>query len=166
MLRWSVAYGTEIFFGGGQGGGGHVVRCLLQPLPHWWSGLFIISVIHGCFMLFVSSWALHSPTSRNSLFHALLLPVCWYTVVLVYNPVLLPPVFSEFHVSWLCRAQPFRNATLHPPFIQVLFSIVIGDTFFTGGAYKVTIAVTVPRVLKELQHVLLPNTCSICDIRL
>ena len=43
---------------------------------------------------------------------------------------------------------------------------MIGDTFFTGGAYKVIIAVTIPRVLEEPQHVLLPNTCSICDIRL
>ena len=109
-------------------------------------------------MMFVSSWAVQSPPSRNSLFNALLLPVCLYTVVLVYNLVLLPLFFSEFHVSGLCRAQPFRNATLHPPFVQVLFSVVIGDTFFTGGAYKVIIAVTIPWVLEEPQHVLLPNT--------
>ena len=74
-------------------------------------------------------------------------------------------VFSEFYVAGLCRAQLFEIATLHPPFMQVLFFVVIGDTFFTGGAYKVIIAVTIPRVLEEPQHVLLPNTCSICDIR-
>ena len=43
---------------------------------------------------------------------------------------------------------------------------MIGDTFFTGGAYKVIIAVTIPQVLEEPQHVLLPNMCSICDIRI
>ena len=41
-------------------------------------------------MLFVWNWALQSPASRNSQFHALLLRVYLYIVVLVYNPVLLP----------------------------------------------------------------------------
>ena len=62
----------------------------------WLSGLFIISVIHGCFMLFLSSWALQSPANSYSLFHAPLLPVCLYIVVLVYNPVLLPLVLVNF----------------------------------------------------------------------
>ena len=43
---------------------------------------------------------------------------------------------------------------------------MIGYTFFTGGAYKVIIAVTILRVLEQPQHVLLPNTISICDMRL
>ena len=80
------------------------MRCLLYPLPHWWSGLFIISVIYGCFMLFLSSWALQSPASRNSLFQALLLPVCLYIVVLVYNPVLLPLFLVNF--MFLGSAEP------------------------------------------------------------
>ena len=160
VLWWSVAYvGTEIFLGGGQG---HTVRCLWYPLPHWLSGVFIISVIHGCFLLFLSSWALQSPTSRNTLFQALLLTVCLYIVVFC----IITLVFSEFPVSGLCRAQPFKNATLHPPFIQVLFSVVIGYTFFTGGPCKFIIAVTILRLLREPQHVLLTNTWSICDIRL
>ena len=66
--------------------------------------------------------------------------LCWCTTLYYY----ITPVFIEFHVSKLCRAQPFRNATLHPPFIEVLFFVVIGDTFFTGCAYKVIIAVMIP----------------------
>ena len=56
---------------------------------------------------------------------------------------IITPVFSEFLVCGLCIAQPFKNATLHPPFIQVLFFVVIGYTFFTGGPCKVIIAVTI-----------------------
>ena len=55
-------------------------------------------------MMFVSSWALHSPPRRNSLFHALLLPVCLYIVVLVYNPVLLPLFLVNF--MFLGSAEP------------------------------------------------------------
>ena len=117
-------------------------------------------------MMFVTSWALQSPASRNSLFHALLLPVCLYTVVLVYNPILSPLFLANFMFSGSAESIPFRIATLHPPFIQVLFSVVIGDTFFTGGAYQVIIVVTIPRVLEDPQHVLLSNTRSICDIRM
>ena len=62
------------------------MRRFLYPLPHWWSGVFIISVIHVCFLLFLLSWAVQSPTNRNSL----LLPVGLYIVALVYNPLLLP----------------------------------------------------------------------------
>ena len=79
-------------------GGGHTVRLLWYPLPHWWSGVFIISVIHVCFLLFLWSWALQSPASRHSLFQALLLPVCLYIVVLVYNPLLLPLFLVIFMV--------------------------------------------------------------------
>ena len=50
-----------------EGGGGHTLRRLWYPLPHWWSGVFIITVIHGCFLLFLLIWTLQSPTSRNSL---------------------------------------------------------------------------------------------------
>ena len=86
--------------------------------------------------------------------------------MLVYNPVLLPLFLVNFVFFGLCRAQPFKNATLHPAFIQVVFSAVIGYTFFIGGPYKVIIAVTMLRLLREPQHVLLTNACSICDIRL
>ena len=56
---------------------------------HWWSGLFIISEIHVCFLFFLLSWAVQSSASRNSLVEALLLPGCLCIVVLVYNPVLV-----------------------------------------------------------------------------
>ena len=77
-------------FRGGGGGQGHTLRRLWYPLPHWWSGVFIIIVIHVCFLLFLFSRALQSPASRNSPFQALLLSVCLYIVVLVCNPLLLP----------------------------------------------------------------------------
>ena len=153
------------FFWGEGGGQGHALRCLLYPLPHWWSGLFIISVIHGCFMLFLSSWAPQSPASRNSLFQALLLPSCLYIVVLVYNPVLLSPFLMNF--MFLGSAEPtFQNCYFAPSFHTGAVLCCDRYTFFTGGAYMVIIAVTILRVLEEPQHVLLPNTCSICDIRL
>ena len=61
-------------------------------------------------MMFVSSWALQSPASRNSLFHALLLPVCLYIVVLVYNPVLLPLFLVNF--MFLGSAEPSLSEML------------------------------------------------------
>ena len=72
------------------------MQCLWYPLPHWWSGVFISSVLHVCFLLFLSSWALQTPTSRNSLFQALLLPACLYIVVFVYNPILLTLFLVNF----------------------------------------------------------------------
>ena len=39
---------------------------------------------------------MQSPASWNSLFHALLVPVCLYIVVLVYNPKLIPLFFVNF----------------------------------------------------------------------
>ena len=86
------------------------MRRLWYPLPHWWSGVFIISVIHVCFLLFLLSWALQSPTSRNSLFQALLVPVCLYIVVLVYNPLLLPLFLVNFQV--LGSAEPSLSKML------------------------------------------------------
>ena len=77
---------------------------VLPSSRQWWSGLFIIGVIHGCFMLFLLSWALQSPGSRNSRFQALLLPVWLYIVVLVYNPVLLPLFLVNF--MFLGSAEP------------------------------------------------------------
>ena len=63
VLWWSSAYvGSEIFFGG------HTVRRLLVCSTTLVVCMFIIVVIHVCFPLFLLSWALHSPTSRNSLF--------------------------------------------------------------------------------------------------
>ena len=47
-------------------------------------------------MLFLSSMALQSLASRNSLFQALLLTACLYIVVLVYNPKLLPLLLVNF----------------------------------------------------------------------
>ena len=88
----------------------HTLRRLWYPLPHWWSGVFIIIVIHVCFLLFLLSWALQSPTSRNSLFQALLLPVCLYIVVLVYNPLLLPLFLVNFMV--LGSAEPSLSKML------------------------------------------------------
>ena len=61
-------------------------------------------------MLFVSSWALQTPAIRNSLFHALLLPVCLYTVVLVYNTVLLPQFLVTF--MFLGFAEPSLSEML------------------------------------------------------
>ena len=87
-----------------RGGGGHTLRRLWYPLSHWWSGVFILMVIHVCFLLFLLSWALQSPTNRNSLFQALLLPVCLYIVVLVYNPLILPLFLVNFMV--LGSAEP------------------------------------------------------------
>ena len=86
------------------------MRCLWYPLPHWWSGLFIISIIHVCFLLFLLSWALQSLASRNSLFQALLLPVCLYIVVLVYNPILLPLLLVNF--LFLGSAEPSLSEML------------------------------------------------------
>ena len=77
---------------------------MLPSSRQWWSGLFITSVIHGCFMLFLWSWALLSLASRNSLFRALLLPVCLYIVVLVYNLVLVPLFLVNF--MFLGSAEP------------------------------------------------------------
>ena len=74
------------------------MRRLWYQLPQSWSGVFIISVIHVCFLLSMLSWALQSPTSRNSLFRALLLPFCLSIVVLVYNPLLLPLFLVNFLV--------------------------------------------------------------------
>ena len=86
------------------------MRGLWYSLPHSWSGVFIISVIHVCFRLFLSRWALQSPTSRNSLFQAPLLPVCLYLVVLVYNPVLLPLFLVNF--TFLGFAEPSLSKML------------------------------------------------------
>ena len=61
-------------------------------------------------MMFVSRWALQSPASRNSLFNALLLPVCLYTVVLVDNPVLLPLFLVNF--MFLGSAEPSLSEML------------------------------------------------------
>ena len=72
------------------------MRCLWYPLPHLWVGLVIIRVIHVCFLLFLSSWALQTLASRNSLFHALLLRGCLYIVALVYNPLFLPLFLVNF----------------------------------------------------------------------
>ena len=105
--------GDRNIFGGGAeggGGGGHTVRCLWYPLPHWLCGLFIISLFHVCFLLFLSSWALQSPASRNSLFQALLLPVCLYIVVLVYNPALLP--LFLVNILFLGSAEPSLSEML------------------------------------------------------
>ena len=89
-------WGLKFLGGGGGGGQGHIVRCLCYPLPHWWSGVFIMSVIHVCFLLFLSSRALESPTGRNPLFQALLLLVCLHIVVSAYNLVLLPLFVVNF----------------------------------------------------------------------
>ena len=67
-------------------------------------------VIHGCFLLFLLSWALQSTTSKNSLLYALLLYVCMYIVVLVYNPVLLPLFVVNFLV--LGSAEPSLSKML------------------------------------------------------
>ena len=83
---------------------------MLPSSRHWWSGLFIISVIHGWYMLFLSSWALQSPASRNSLFPAMLLTVCLYIVVLVYHPVLLPLFLVNF--MFLGCAEPSLSELL------------------------------------------------------
>ena len=88
----------------GRAGQGHTLRCLWYLLPHWWSGVFIIMVIYVCFLLFLLSWALQSPTGRNSLFQAVLLPACLYIVVLVYNPLLLPLFLVNF--VFLGSAEP------------------------------------------------------------
>ena len=89
------------------------MRCSWYPIPGWWSGLFIISVIHVCFLLFLSSLALQSLASRNSLFQALLLAVCLYIVVLVYNPVLIP-VFLVI-LLFLGFAEPSLSEMLLAP---------------------------------------------------
>ena len=52
VLWWSLAYvGSEIFLGGG----GWTLRRLWYAVPHWWSSVFIIIVIHVCFLLFLLS---------------------------------------------------------------------------------------------------------------
>ena len=61
-------------------------------------------------MMFVLSWALRSPANTNSLFHALLLPLCLYTVVLVYNPILLPLFLVSF--MFLGSAEPSLSEML------------------------------------------------------
>ena len=86
------------------------MRQLWYLLPHWWSSVFNISVIHVCFLLFLLSWALHSPTSRSSPFQALLLHVCLYIVVLVYNPSLSPPFL--LNVLFLGSAEPSLSKML------------------------------------------------------
>ena len=128
--------------------------------------MFIISVIHVFSLLFLMSLAVQSLPGRNFLFHALLLRVCLYIVVLVYNPLLLPLFLLNFLVLGFEESSLSKNATLDPPFIQVLLSVCYRAHLLHRRSMYGHHCHTILRLLREPHHVPLTNTCSICDIRL
>ena len=104
--------------------GGAYSAMLMASITTLVVGFVYHYVIRVCFLLFLLSLPLQSPASRNCLLQDLLLYVCLYIVVLVYNPILLPLLLVNFLFLGFEEPSLFENATLHPLFIHVLFLLL------------------------------------------